>query len=197
MRVIVCDSLPSITNKMKLFALEAVLLGALVSMVGATDHAGEMKSEMKYDMGTATPPMKKVTDGSGSNGYGKGNAYGNGNAYNPIPMDKPAEKSVEAVSVPVEAKAEMKVEGEKANENIMVISQNWGDNKGEMVVSAASPGGTVHTVRFPDASKVFLFQQSASPCSCCCRSWSAARGLCTRPTPLSPRWGTKSCLCSA
>ncbi len=132
---------------MKLSTLESILLGALASTVGATYHGGQMKSEMKYDM--SSKPVNKATDGSGSNGYGNayGNGYGNNNVASPMPM----EKTVEPVQVQAQAQAPpgMKLEGAKDNENIMVISQNWGADKGEMVVNAASPGGKVHTVRYP------------------------------------------------
>lgn len=39
--------------------------------------------------------------------------------------------------------------GEKDTSDIMVISQNWGDQKGCQQMNTASSGGKVHEVRIP------------------------------------------------
>ncbi len=80
---------------------------------------------------------------SASHGY-NGNAYPNGG----MPDGKyDSSKAYSYNSPPADMDGKYGVmDGEKATKDIMVISQNWGDGKGEMQMNTASNGGKVHTV---------------------------------------------------
>jgi hypothetical protein len=104
---------------MKLFALGTFIAGAL-----ATSSASYGSNGNAYSNG-----------GMPNGQYDSSKAY----SYGSPPADKNGKNGKYGMTGGV-------MDGEKATKDIMVISQNWGDGKGEMQMNAASNGGKVHTV---------------------------------------------------